>query len=206
MKPLFPEDLKMRNCPNKRAFTLVEVAVAIGVVFLILAAATPFFLRNRGKTHVNQAVEVTKALIERAGEVAKSSGYPLPEDFLQQGLATPAGTPVEGQPIIVRIRKRSNDQVTLISQRPLTGSEGINLALTGLGKLDLDSVTMQGIFVEIVQEEEGAETLLATIPVDVNGEFVFASGESGAAIHFRYGQHVRGIQMNIRGAVRSEQR
>ena len=206
MKALFPEYHEMRTPPKKTAFTLIEVAVAIGVVLLVLAAATPLFLRNRGKTHVNQAVEVTKAVIERAAEVAKSSGYPLPEDFLQQGLATPAETPVDGQPILVRIRKRSNDQITLISQRPLTGSEGINLALTGLGKLDLDSVTMQGIFVEIVQEEEGVETLLATIPVDVNGEFVFASGESSAALHFRYGQHVRGIQMNIRGAVRSEQR
>lgn len=196
----------MRTYPNRKGFTLVEVAVAIGIVLLLLAAATPFYLRNRGKTNVNRAVEVTKALIERASEEAKSSGHPLPEALLQDGMPSPAEAPVEGQEIVVRIQKKSNNKVTLISERHLSGSESLSLALTGLGKMDLDSTDIQGVFLEILQSSQGAETLLATIPVDVNGEFVFAPEQSGAAIHFRYAQHVRGLQMNIRGAVRAEER
>jgi prepilin-type N-terminal cleavage/methylation domain-containing protein len=202
------EGYSMSRPPTIKGFTLIEVMVAVGIVLLLLAALTPFYANYRGKSNVNRAVEVTKAVIERAAEEAKSAGYPLPQDMLTNGLDTAAVAPLENQTVVLKIRKRTTlgGEAKLIAERHLPRSESLKLTLGGLGLLTLADTDAQGVFLEVLQKSEGSETLLATLPIDVNGEFVFQGDQSGALISFGYGDHVRGLQMNTRGVVVSDQR
>lgn len=182
--------------------------MAVGIVLVLLAVATPFYNSYRGRSNVNRAVEVTKAVLERAGEEAKSGGRPLPQSMIENGLATPAETPSESQTIVLRIQKRATTgaEAKLIAERHLPRSDSLNLALHGFGILPLTDTEAPGLFFEILQQSENDETLLATLPIDVNGEFVFQGEESSGAIFFGHGSHVRGLQLNIRGVVVADQR
>lgn len=188
-------------------FTIVEVAVTLGLILLILAVAVPFYGGYRGRTSVNRSTEITKAVIERAAEEAKAAGYPLPQALLQSGLEDAALAPVTGQEIIVKAKKRvtPGGNATLLSERHLPRSDTLKLSLAGLGVVPPET-TPQGVFVEIVQKLDSTETLLATIPIDVNGEFVFFEQEKNAAIFFNHRDHTRGLQLNIRGVITADQR
>ena len=203
------EEFGMSRPNENKGFTLVEIAITVGILLLLIGAAVPFYTSYRGKTNVNRAVEITKAVIERAAEEAKAAGYPLPQDMLVDGLATPAADPSNNKTVVLRIRKRVTQagSAKTIAERHLPGSDGLRVSLSGLGLLPMDQTDAQGVFLEILQKSELDETLLATLPIDVNGEFVFQQGEqTGAAIFFGYGNHTRGIQMNVRGVVVSDQR
>ncbi|MFA5508006.1 MAG: prepilin-type N-terminal cleavage/methylation domain-containing protein [Vulcanimicrobiota bacterium] len=191
---------------NNGGISLVEVLIAITVLFLLVAASTPFYLNYRGRTQVNRAAEVARALIERGGEEAKTSGYPLPEELTRDGLTAAPVAPTRGQTLVVRLRKQVGEKSSLIAERPLPGSERFETNLSGLGLLESEGSQVQGIFVEFLQVVNGIEVVLATIPVDVNGEFVLASEQANGFVQFGYGGHTRTIEITARGVVRSDQR
>jgi Tfp pilus assembly protein PilE len=198
----------MNRLSASKGYSIVELVVAVGIVLLLLAAATPFYNSYRGKSNVNRAVEVTKAFLERAGEEAKSAGYPLPQSMIEGGLQSPSPATQENQTVVLRIRKRltAGGEAKLVAERHLPRSDSLKVALDGFGILPMTDTDAPGIYVEILQEKDAAETLVATLPIDVNGDFVFQGERSSGAIFFSYGSHVRGLQMNIRGAVKAEQR
>lgn len=191
-----------------RGFTLIEIAVALGILFLILAISTPFYLSYRTRTNVNQAAVITKALFERALEEAKTAGYPLPESLLESGLTTAATTTGGEGPISVHIRKRSTNggNLTLVARRVIPGSESLELTLDGLGKLGLEESTDTGLYLEILRQTGGEMVVLATVPVDVNGDFLFLNKNAQASLAFKAGEHSREVQLTARGTVTTDQR
>lgn len=195
---------------GKSGFTFIEIAVALGIVALLFAIALPFFVRYRGQSSVNRAVEISKAVIERAVEEAKSSGHPLPDQVLQNGLETassPESTPEKS--IAVRIRKRTSPAgpAAIITQRELPRSNSFTAHFHQLGLIDLGSdPTLLGVYAEFVETSGTTETVLATLPIDVNGEIVLLGKAGNAFVSFRFGSYARQIELTSRGVVTMDRR
>lgn len=192
----------------RAAFTLQEVVIAMGIVLLLIGFSAPFIITSRGKTGVNTAVEITKALLDRAGEEARTVGYPLADALKQDGLSDLAiDKPGSGGRVTIRLRKRlsSGTEPLLLTQKALAVEE---VAFSSLGRLDLESESeINGLFVEfVVLEGGGSESLLATVPVDVNGEFVLAGNAGDGHITFSYGDYSRSINLTINGTSRLDRR
>jgi len=186
--------------------TLAEVAVALFIVLLLLGATTPFILRYRGRSSVDRATEVTKAALERASEEARTAGFPLPDTLKNAGLPT-ASAPqsTEGADLFLRVRRRLRDNTApeTILKREYTNATSVKLGFEHLGFIDLDAEpTLNGLFAEFVEvDESGTETVLATIPVDLNGEFVLHENNAQGFVAFSYGSYGRILTVSHRGTV-----
>lgn len=185
--------------------------MALGIFLLLVATLLPMALRYRGHSAVNRAIELAKIVTQRAGEEAKSAGYPLNDSLKQNGLAVAcvaASTP--GTEVSVRLRKRlrAGGPVQTITERKLSDSGRVTLQLSGLGLLDLEAETdINGVFVEFVQSgPDGAETILATIPADVNGEFVLRGASANGSIVFHNRDYSNTLNITHRGVVTTERR
>ena len=189
--------------------TLMEIGVALGIVLLLLGFSAPFLLNYRGKSAVNRGVELVKVLAERASEQAKTDGYPLPETLKASGLTT-ASQPSssEGSSLRVQIRRRlrSGDSLQVVSNKSLDSSSVVADFL-GFGLLDIEGDSSQlGYFLEFVEESESGQRTLATIPIDVNGEFVLAENASEARLRLRYGDYQRTVTFRYQGTVTLDRR
>jgi type II secretory pathway pseudopilin PulG len=197
--------------PPQRGFTILEICVALGILLVVLATSIPFILSYRGKNSVNRAAEVTKAVVERAAEQAKTVGYPLPDDLKLNGLATAAvaqSTP--GLEVYVRMRKRltAGTAPSLVSKKELSSSSDMVIRFEHLGLVDLDTETsVNGVFVEFVERDaSGIERVLACLPIDVNGEFVLHSTSANGTIRFAHGSYSRQLELTVRGSCTPDRR
>jgi len=196
---------------KQRAFTIMELSIALVIVLLLLGATAPFVVRYRGKSSVNTSIEVCKAVIERAGEIAKTAGYPIPKEIKQNGVSDQGATELaEGSDLSLRIRKRlgSGAPLTLVSQKLLSSSTTLSANFQQLGYLDLEADTdISGVFVEFVETSAGdPERVLCTLPIDVNGEFALYGNSSKATVTLGYGHYRRVLELTQRGTVTLERR
>lgn len=195
---------------RENAFSLAEIVIALSILLLLMGLAVPFLLRYRGHTSVNRAVEISKAVLERATEEAKSSGYPLSTSLTEAGLTEAAQTESTPEaPLKVRIRKRTapGREAAVVSEREFPRSTAIRLGLQNLGTLDLTSQTDQlGVFVEWVENQGGGEAILATVPIDINGQYVLQGNQANARVLFAFGDYQRSLELTRRGVVAVDRR
>jgi type II secretory pathway pseudopilin PulG len=184
----------------------MEVAIAMGILLILIAASIPFILRYRGKTGVNRAAEITKAVIERAGEEAKTAGYPLPDSLKQAGLTS--SSPLSsstGTDILLRLRRKTaeGEPPQLVLERNLSSASSLTADFQGLGLLDIDvNNSPKGLFLEFVERSPGgAKTVLATIPIDLNGEFVLLGDQGEGSVTYRHDSYSRTVTLSHRGTV-----
>lgn len=194
----------MKSSTRVRAFTLIEISVAVGILLIIVTISASSWMRYRSRTAVNRSAEVVRAIFERAVEEAKSTGYPLDESLLTEGLsaASQAQTSPEAT-ILIQIRKRTRQSTSpaVISRRELPSSNLITVEFEHLGELDLDDAATDGVFLEIVQSLNNSETILATVPIDTNGDLILASNATKAFINFTTDKHHQTLEITHRGVI-----
>lgn len=205
--------LKPIRRPNTpaRGVTLAEVAVVVGILAVLMAVATPAYFSYRGKQAVNTAQEMVDAMLGRSREEAMTAGLPLPDDLVGAGITEAAPSGMFGQGaeahLIARLRKRDRAGQTpkTLTSRDLSQTAAIGLQTAGFGLLDLDTRTdIEGLFFEIVSQSAGATTLLASLPVELNGEFVLHQGAGSAQITFSYNSHQQTVSVTRRGVISKE--
>jgi prepilin-type N-terminal cleavage/methylation domain-containing protein len=197
--------------PGPRGFSLPEVAVLIAILAILLAIGTPIYFRYRASAAVNTAAETAEGLLSRCREEAKASGYALPDDLVASGVSTAAPAGVAGMDggVTLRIRKRyrAGEPLQTVTIKDLSLSGRVGVEVVGLGQLDLDGDTsLEGVYFEILVKQGGSTTALATLPVDVNGEFIMQGSNTGGAIRFSSGSYNRLIALTRRGVVNPDRR
>lgn len=182
----------------------------MGILLLLAALAAPFLLTYKGKSQVNRAQELTKATLERAVEDAKTAGFPIPESMKQAGLTElPDAQAAEGTTLLLRERRRvtKGGAADVVSEKHLSGSDAVKIGFNGVGRLDLVSDTdTLGVFVELAETDGTSVKTLATIPIDVNGEFVLQGSQGNATIWYSYGDYRRELQLRVQGTVTLDRR
>ena len=123
------------------------------------------------------ALETTEGLLTRSREEARSSGYTLSDSLRIDGVADAAPTGRHGADggVTIRLRKRyrAAEPAQVLSTKDLSLAAPIDVEVSGAGLLDIDVESEQeGVFFEVLVKRNGNLELLATIPVDVNGEMV----------------------------------
>lgn len=185
---------------------MAEICVALGILALIAAAALPMFTRYRGRTAVNRSIEITKAVLERGVEEARTIGSPIPSNLKATGLTdvAVATSPPETK-VVVRIRKRLSPATTpiLVTERSLSDTVNVTLAFSQLGTVDIDSQQdLTGVYVEFATKPTGGTSqILAAIPVDVNGELVLHQSQTAAALGIVYNNYSRSLDVSAGGTV-----
>ncbi len=204
--------LHLSSPGRKAGFSLAEVAVMLGVMAVLMAVAVPAYSRYRGHIAVNTAAEVTEGLLVRAREEARASGFPLPDSLRGNGVPEAAPSePLGGNQggLVARLRKRTQagaEPTTLLS-RELSPSAPLELQAADLGRLDLDTDTsLQGVYFELLLQTAEGQQIVATIPVDVNGEMALHGAKSEAAIHFVHKSYARSLKVTRRGVVTPDRR
>lgn len=194
---------------KERGLSLAEIAVALGILLLLMGLVAPFFLNYRGKNRVNRAQELTRALVERAAEQAKTDGYPLPDELKSNGvIASAAAGSTPGSELRLRIKRRlSSDQPTeLLSDRELS-TGGVVVEFSNLGLIDLEGdATQVGYYLEFVEKTDSATTVLATLPIDVNGEFVLLGNAPEARLRYSFRDYGRELLFRTQGTVTQDRR
>ncbi len=200
-----------RRIHRVRGITLAEVAVVIGIFAVLLAVATPAYFSYRGKQAVNTAQDMVEAMLARSREEAMTAGLPFPDDLSASGIVATAPSGMFGQNaeerLIARLRKRDRAGQTpkTLTSRDLSQTASIGLQTEGFGLLDLDTQPdLEGVFFEIVSETGGAETLLASLPVEINGEFLLHQGSDSARLTFDYNGHRQTVGVTRRGVISTE--
>ena len=78
----------------------------------------------------------------------------------------------------------------------------MSTSFTNFGKLELETEQhVTGFFIDFLEKNENQTTRLCTLPIDVNGEFVFYEAASGGAIQFAHQDLKRQLTLNKRGTV-----
>ena len=188
-------------------FSLIEIAVVLGILAILAAIAIPKFLRYRGHQTVNSAVEITEGLLVRAKEEAKASGFALSESLRSKGPGAGLFERQEGK-FLLRLRKRyhAGEPIETVAIRELPSSAPLELELSGLGLVDLDAeMSHKGVYLEILKNGVSPE-LLAVIPIDANGEFCLPNSVSLANIQFQFADYQRSISLTRRGVTRPDRR
>jgi type II secretory pathway pseudopilin PulG len=192
-------------------FSLVEVAIILTLTCLLLAIGATSYFRYRANTAVNTAAETVEALLMRAREEAKSSGFALDPSLRQEGVAAvaPAGRHGAEGALAVRVRKRyrAGTPAQLVATKDLSLAAPVEIEVSGLGTVDLDTDTgLEGVFFEVLLKKEGLLTVLAAIPVDVNGEFILAGTRANASIRLNSGSYDRTVELTTRGVIAPDRR
>lgn len=205
------KEFAMRRA-GARGFSLIEIAVVVGLLAVLLAIGGYSFSRYRGHAAVNTAAETAEGVLVRAKEEAKASGFALSDDLRTNGVGTaaPSGPFGSDGAIAVRLRKRyrAGQPLQVVATKDLSLNAPITVEVSGAGTIDIDTDTSQeGVFFEILlKSSNGTQTMLATIPVEVNGEMVFQGSNPQAVILFRYGSYSRGITLTRRGVIEPDRR
>lgn len=195
-----------------RGFSLLEIAVVVGLLAVLIAIGGYGFQRYRGHAAVNVAAETAEGLLLRAKEEAKASGFALSDDLRANGVATaaPAGKLGEDGSVAVRVRKRyrADQPLQVVATKDLSLNMPIAVEIGGAGTLDIDTDTSQeGVFFEVlVKTPSGTTTVVATIPVEVNGEMIFEGNNDKAALRFSHGSYNRSLTLTRRGVIEPDRR
>jgi type II secretory pathway pseudopilin PulG len=190
---------------------LAEIAVVVGILAILLVIAVPAYFRYRGHTAVNTAAEVTEGLLVRAREDAKASGFALPEPLRTNGVPTaaPAGPFGVDGTVTVRVRKRyrAGEPAQTLTSKDLSMATPISVEVVGLGTIDIDAQNdLEGVYFEILVKSGATATVLATIPIEVNGEMIFAGDTGEGAIRLSYQDYQRTITVSHRGVINPDRR
>lgn len=196
---------------RERGLSLAEVAVVLALLLVLLAVAVPSYLSYRGRTAVNTAAELTEGIFVRAKEEAKASGFALPETLRASGVSPSApGGPLgaEGS-LSVQLRKRyrAGQPAQLVSSQNLSAAAPVTLETAGFGALDLDTATeLEGVYVEFLLTVGGSSSVVATVPVDVNGEMLFHANASSGSIQLSFQDYTRSLTVTTRGVITPDRR
>lgn len=195
----------------RRGFSLAEVAIVLCILGVLLAIGALGYFRYRGHTAVNTACESTEGLLVRAREEAKASGFALSDELKTGGVPTAAAAGRFGADatVAVRVRKRyrAGEPAQTVSTKDLSLAAPIAVEVVGLGTLDIDAETDQeGVFFEILVKSGATVTVLAAIPIEVNGEMLFAGNSAEGAIRFSYQTYDRTITVTRRGVINPDRR
>lgn len=186
-------------------FTVAEICISLLILALIVAASVPLISRYRGRTGVNRGIEICKALIERGIQEAKTAGTPLPAS-IDSGLASPGApnSPPESA-VVVRVRKRIRPSTTpiLVTEKSLSTTVNSRVSFFQLAQVDIDAdQSLTGVYVEfLAKPETGPSQLLATLPVDVNGDLALVTTAATAAISLEYNDYRRTLELSASGNV-----
>lgn len=188
-------------------FSLIEIAVVLGILAILAAVAVPAFLRYRGHQTVNSAAEITEGLIVRSKEEAKASGFALSENLRSKGPGESVLGPQEGKfQLRLRKRYRAGEPVQTVVNRELPSSASLGVEFTGLGLVDLDAEpNLEGVYLEILKTAP-SPVLLAVIPIDANGEFCLTNSVNTASIVFTFADYSRSVSLTRRGVTRPDRR
>lgn len=198
------------NTGQSNGFTLVELAVALGLFVLLAAAIVPSVLNYRVRSSINESASLTQALIQQGAEAAKTAGSPLADELRLNGLASGQNQASPGVQIVIRLRKRLTDgeAAQTLLERVVAKSSSVVTEFEGLGVLDIDTETNHlGVFVEVVERRDTApDVVLVTLPIDVNGEFVLATTARDARIRFAHNNYSKEVRLTLRGTVTLDRR
>lgn len=183
----------------------------VALVGLLASIGAYGFFQYRDHVAVNTAAETAEGLLTRAKEEAKASGYALADDLRADGVgaAAPGGRLGEDGSVALRLRKRyrAGEPLQLVATKDLSASASLAVETTGAGTLDLDiDGDLEGVFFEILVNVAGTTTVVATIPVDVNGEMIFQGKNGSATIRFSKGSYMRTITLSRRGVIEPDRR
>ena len=190
---------------KRSGFTVADICISLIILALIVGASIPLISRYRGRTAVNRGVEVCKAVIDRALEEAKTSGSPLPST-LKSGLTSAAqpNSPAD-TPVSIRIRKRIRPSTTpiLVTEKNLSTTAVLRLSFNLVGMVDIDAdQSLTGVYVEFVAKPaSGPPQLLATIPIDINGEIALIPSAASATLVLDYNNYQRSLELTPSGSV-----
>lgn len=192
---------------RKRGFSLAEIGVVMGILAIILGLSIPAYVRYRSHQTVNRALEMTEGLAVRAKEEAKSSGFALSDKVRESGVpqAAISGRQQSQGALALRLRKRfrSTEPAQVVTVRDLAPAGSLDYELTGVGLVDIDTdTTLEGVYLELLD----GGTLVAGVPVDVNGEFYLQGTQNNATLSFYSGDYRRTIELTRRGVARPDGR
>lgn len=195
---------------KEHGFTLLETLVAIGIALLLLAFSAPFIINSRGRSSVNHSVVLTKAWLEDTAEAAKTNGLPLDQNLRETGLIEEAKSQTETDTTLWLRRQRrgkKGEPLELLTQVQLSNSDSTRVTTTSIGFLDIEADTEQeGLFVELVERGENSTKVLATIPVDMNGEFLLQGPAGGGTIRYSHGDYSRELAIRVQGTASLDRR
>lgn len=196
---------------GRRGLSLAEVAVLLAILAILMAVAVPAYFRYRAHTAVNTALEMTEGLLARAREEAKGSGYALSQDLVAGGVSEPADAGRVGADgaVSVRVRKRyrAGEPAQVLTVKDLSTGVAVDVETTGLGKLDIDEDSSQeGVFFEILVKRGADVHLVASIPVEVNGEMILFEDAGGGSIVLGYADYRRSLDVTRRGVITPDRR
>ena len=186
-------------------FTVAEICISLLILALIVGASIPLISRYRGRTGVNRGIEVCKAVVERAVEEAKTAGSPLPSS-LKGGLpvASASNSPVDTA-VAVRVRKRirPSTEPILVTEKSLSTTVNTRLTFLQMGQVDIDAdQSLTGFYVEFIAKPAGGPPqLLASLPIDVNGEIALVPDAATAVVSLEYDNYQRNLEFTANGNV-----
>lgn len=197
---------------HRHGFSLVELAVIVALAGILLGVGATSYFRYRSHVAVNTAAETVEGLLVRAREEAKASGYPVGDDLRTNGVATAAPPGRQGGDsgaVAARIRKRyrAGQQPQVVTTRDLSSAAAVEVEVVGLGTLDIETETdREGVYFEILVKNGPTASVLAAIPIDVNGEMMFQGQTGQAAIRFSRGAYNRTLELTRRGVINPDRR
>lgn len=196
---------------TERGISLIEMAVIVGIASVLLAIGATSYFRYRANTAVNTGAETVEVMLMRAKEEAKTSGFALAGTLRQNGVATaaPEGRFGADRAVAVRVRKRyrAGGPVQMVATKDLSLAAPVEVEVAGLGVIDIDTdASQEGVFFEVLVKDGASATLLATVPVDVNGELILAGAAGNGAIRLHSGTYSRAIEVTRRGAIQPDRR
>ena len=106
---------------------------------------------------------------------------------------------------MVRVRKRIRPSTTpiLVTEKSLSTTVNSRVSFFQLGQVDIDAdQSLTGVYVEfLAKPETGPSQLLATLPVDVNGDLALVTTAATAAISLDYNDYRRTLELSASGNV-----